>query len=123
MEVSFSLRQIATAHDGPIYRVKNQITSATNASPSVFVFKTATQTFSHYASVADMDTYPDSYAAAVAAVAAFYRLTEVTRDWDTVAERNADVDLSRARVQALASDLSQLADTLTFDTTTVITGA
>ncbi len=123
MEVSFSLRQVATALDGPIYRVKNEITAATNADPAVFVFKTANQTFSHYASAAEMEQWPDNYEDAVADALTFYRLTEVTRDWDTVAEQNADVEITAARIQALATDLENIADDLTFDETTVIEGA
>lgn len=121
MPVSFSLSQNTTVIDGPLYRVNNEVSTASGASPAVFVFKTLTQEFSHYATVADLEAYPDTYAQAANDGAAFYRQTSVTRDWETVALREADLTLTKSRLQFLANELNALQDSLVSNTTTVIT--
>jgi hypothetical protein len=121
MSVSFSLRQITSVVDGPLYRVNNEVSTAVGASPAVFVFKTLTQTFSHYATVADLENYPDTYAQAASDDTAFYRQTSVTRDWETVELREADIALTKTRLQFLANELNTLQASLASDTTTVIT--
>lgn len=124
MAVSFSLRQIRSVEEGPedspLYRVNNLVDDSTDAPPEVFVFKTLTQVFSHYATVADLEAYPDTYAQAVADDLAFYRLAEVQRDWETVAEQETDVTMTQARVQFLANELNALHGEIASDTTTVI---
>ena len=100
--------------------MNNSISAATDASPAVFVFKTLTQEFSHYATVLDLETYPDNYEDAVADDLAFYRLAEVQRDWETVAEQETDVTMTQARVQFLANELNALHGEIASDTTTVI---
>lgn len=120
MAVSFSLRQIRSVQPGPLYRVNNSVDAATDASPAVFVFKTLTQEFSHYATVADLEAYPDNYIDAVADDLPFYRLVEVQRDWETAAEQETDVTMTLARIQFLANDLSAMHGEIASDTTTVI---
>jgi len=122
MTVSFSLRQITSVETGPLYRVANSITAATGANSSVFVYKTITQGFSHYATPADMEAYPTSYAAADTDGLAFYRQTSVTRDWETIEQMNSDVSLTQSRIQLLASQLAVQQGALASDTTTVIVG-
>lgn len=120
MAVSFSLRQITSVVSGPLYRVNNTVDDATDASTAVFVFKTTTEEFSHYATVADLETYPDTLAEAQADDAAFYRLATVERDWDTVEDMEADVAMTKSRVQFLANELNALHAGIASDTTTVI---
>lgn len=121
MSVSFSLRQITSVVDGPLYRVNNEVSTAVGASPAVFVFKTLTQAFDHYATVADLEAYPATYAEAAADGLAFYRQAAVVRDWETVALREDDLAMTRSRLQFLANELNALQDSLATDTTTVIT--
>jgi len=120
MAVSFSLRQITSVVTGPLYRVNNTVDAATDASLMIFVFKTTTQEFSHYATVADIETYPDTYAQAVSDGAAFYRLASVVRDWGTVEEMEADVAMTLSRTQFLANELNAVQVGVSSDTTTVI---
>lgn len=121
--ISFTLHQVTTALDGPIYRVFQEITEAVNSSKAVYVFTTGTQEFSHIATIMDMRNYPDSYAQAVLDGADFYRLEEVTRDWLTVALMVDDVTMGYNRVQLLASSLTDEEGLLEIDRTVVLTGA
>jgi len=121
--ISFTLHQVTTALDGPLYRVFQEITAAVNSSKAVFVFKTSTEEFDHVATIMDMRTYPDSYAQAVIDGVDFYRLEEVTRDWSTVALMVEDVTMGYNRVQLLASSLTDEEGLLEIDRTVVLTGA
>ena len=69
--VTFTLHQVTAIADGPVYQVTNEVVAATDASPAVFVFKTLTQAFSHYAGAGDMEQWPDTYAVAQLTGAAF----------------------------------------------------
>lgn len=123
MAVQFSLHQVTSILPGPLYRVHNEVTAATGAEMEVFVFTTSTQTFSHYATVADVNLYPRTLAAAQAADKAFYRAASVRRDWPTVAGLIDDVNTTKKRVQLLAVELVAEVDLLTIDRTLTIRGA
>ena len=120
--ISFTLHQVTTALDGPLYRVFQEITEAVNSSKAVYVFATGTQEFSHIATIMDMRNWPDSYAQAVIDGVDFYRLEEVTRDWLTVALMVDDVTMGYNRVQLLASSLTDEEGLLEIDRTVVLTG-
>lgn len=120
MSISFDLRQITSVQTGPLYRVNNEITAAVDATTAVFVYKTETQVFSHYATVADLETYPDSRAQALTDGALYYRLASVTRDWSTVTEMEADVAETKSRLRYLASELNAVQAGVASDTTTTI---
>jgi hypothetical protein len=122
MSVSFTLHQVSTIEDGPLYKVKNEVTAATDASPAVFVYKTATQAYIHVAMVADMEQWSDSYDQALIDGTAFYRQTSVTREWDTTLLASADIDVTKSRLQLLANDMNRLQGSFIADDTTVITG-
>lgn len=123
MSVSFTLRQTTSIQTGPLYRVKNEVTSATGASAATFVYKTSTQEFSHIAMAADMEQYPDSYDTAFQNDNLFYRQTSVTRDWQTITYAEGDLEVTRNRIQLLANDLNTLQGAFISDDTIVITGA
>lgn len=116
MAVTFTLRQVTSVVDGPLYRVVN------TASVAAFVYKTLTNAFSHYATAVDVELYPESAAEAVATSKAFYRLPTLIRDWATATEMITDVGLTLDRVQLLSNDLTALNTSVTMDRTTVITG-
>lgn len=121
--VSFTLHQLTSIVDGPQYQVLNEVVAATDASPAVYVYETATQKFNHYAAAADMEQWPDSLEKAQVTSMAFYRLPAVTRTWDTVARMNADLDMSIRRLQSLTDELTAQRGSLVVDRTTVITGS
>jgi len=120
--VSFTLRQVTSIED-TVYRVINTVTAAEGASPAVYVYKTVSQTYSHYAAAADMEIWPDSYTTAQLLGVTFYRLATLSRTWPTVRERNADLTESVRRLQALADELNAQQGTLVLDRTTVVVGA
>lgn len=122
MTVSFTLHQVSTIEAGPLYKVKNEVTASTGASPNVFVYKTATQAYSHIAMVADMEQYPDTYDSALQDGAMFYRLPSVTREWETTLLASGDIDVTKNRLQLLANDMNRLQGSFIADDTTVITG-
>lgn len=121
--VTFTLHQVTAIVTGPAYSVTNEVTMATDASLAAYVFQTDTQTFSHYATAADIETWPDSLTSATFSGAAFYRLSSVTRTWETVVEMNTDLATSIQRLQSLADELNAQQGALTIDRTTVIQGA
>lgn len=125
---SFTLRQVTSlvSQDfpkAPQYQVVNEVTAAVDASPAVYVFKTTTQKFSNYASAADMMKWPDSLALAQVTDAAFYRLPQLTRVWETVERMNEDLAMSLRRLQSLADELDAQQGSLIVDRTTVVVGA
>lgn len=124
--VTFTLHQATSyvdqANAAPLYRVVNQVTESTGASPAVFVYKTATQEYEHHASAADMERWPDNYEAAVVDNLAFYRVTNVSRTWETLAEAYADLDETLLRVRSLANELTAQRGTIAVERTTLIEG-
>lgn len=125
--VSFSLRQVTSlvdqANAAPKYRVVNQVEISTGASTCVFVYKTASKAFEHYASAADMERWPDSFEEAQVRGLAFYRVNSVSRDWETLGDMQDDLDESMTRVRSLARELTAQHGTVVIDRTTMIEGA
>ena len=125
--VSFTLRQITSIVDqdaeAPLYGVQNQVTEATGASAAVFVYKTTTQAFEHYATAGDMDKWPDNFEEANSSNLAFYRLDSVMRTWASLTEMYEDLDMTTRRVRFLANELSQQQGEIIIDRSTVIEGA
>lgn len=122
MSVTIQLRQVTSVVDGPLYRVKNTVEKASGISSALFVFKTITQKFDHYATVADLENYPDNYDDAQSEGSTFYRLPEVIRDWDTIDDMLEDMRVTKQRLQAVVNDVTRLNGELPSDTTTTITG-
>jgi hypothetical protein len=121
MVVTIQLRQITSIlQDGPLYRVQNTVEKATGISPALFVYKTVTQLFDHYATAADIATYPDSYDEAVATNAAFYRQPSVIRDWKTTQNLLEDVQVTQARLRAVVNDVARVNGSLQSDATLII---
>ncbi len=104
MTVHIELRQTRTLEDGPIYRVKNLVIYASEIQKEVFVFNVVDETFSHVAYPYDMENIPVGKAAAITAGNNFYRVVEVTRDYDTLEAALVFAEHSRGRVRYLASD-------------------
>lgn len=125
--VSFSLHQVTSyvdqANAAPLYRVVNQVSESSGASPAVFVYKTVTKAFDHYASAADMERWPDNYEEAQLKNLAFYRVNSVSRTWKTLQEMQEDLDMTLARVRSLAKELTAQRTVIALDRVTVIEGA
>lgn len=122
MSVTVQLHQVTSIQPGPLYRVKNEVLSAQSIDTAMFVYKVSTQVFDHYAVVADMEQYPNTYAAAVQAGVDFYRQPSVTRDWATVTLMQEDLAITQARVQDLLNQMNALQGSIPSDTTITLTG-
>lgn len=120
--VTFTLRQLTDIVDGNKYQVSNEVTASTDASKAVYVYKTANQQFSNYASAADMEQWPESLEQAQVLGKAFYRLPRVVRTWDTLSQMNLDLDDSMRRLQSLADELTAQRGAIVIDRTTVVAG-
>jgi len=95
---------LSTSATNGKYQVTHQILEATDIDPNVFVYKTATGVFDHFAVLADMEEYLTSKAAAETAGDLFYRQSVVTRTWDTINEMEADISIGKSRIQLLIDD-------------------
>lgn len=129
MSVSLTLNQVtaivtptppATA---PIYQVANAITVADGIDAAVFVFKTINQTFDHYAFAADMEQWPNTYDAANTAGLPFYRQSAVTRNWPSIDQMQADLAITKSRLQALCNDMVLVQAGIVINETTIITAS
>lgn len=118
--ITFSLHQATEIVTGSTYQVTNRVVMAEGASSAVYVYKTLTQEFSHYAAAVDMERYPDTYEVATVTAAPFYRLPVVVRTWDTVAMMDQDLTVSLRRLQYLADELNTYQGALVIDRTTVV---
>lgn len=109
--VSLTLHQTSTSTNvegGASYLVTNVVTASFGVDKSVFVFKTDTGKFSHYATPADMEALPTSQEVAVADDALFYRQSSLARTWTTISEMNDDLSLTKSRLQSLAREVSKI---------------
>lgn len=120
---SFTLQQTTAIVDTNRYQVINVVVLAVGADPNIYVFKTTTQRFSHYASAADVAQWPLTYEIALLLGAPFYRLPCVTRTWDTVKRMKADLAASLFRAQSLANELTEQQSQLIGSVTTTVTGS
>lgn len=101
MIVQLTLQQTNTIVDGPIYKVKNEITSSLVISEEVFVFVTETQEFSNVASIWEEMNLPVGYDAAVLADSDRYRLAIAEVGYSSVVEALAFAEYIRERLEAL----------------------
>lgn len=101
MIVQLTLQQTNTIEDGPIYKVKNEITSSLVISEEVFVFVTETQEFSNVASIWEEMNLPVGHAAAVLADADRYRMAIAEVGYSSVVTALAFADYIRVRLEAL----------------------
>lgn len=122
MPPTLKLHQTTSLQPGPLYRVLNEIIDSDDADPAVFVFKVDTKEFDHYATLDDLERYVDAYDVAVLREDGFYRQTSVQRDWDTVEQMEADVQVTQQRVKLLLDDLARVEEGAASDQTTTLVG-
>lgn len=124
MAVSLTLHQVSSVLPAsPRYRVVSTVTSAVGMERAAFVFKTINKEFDHYAYAADMEAWPDNYDDASAAGLMFYRQTSVQRDWKTIDLMQADLTVTKQRMQALCNDMNLVQGEIVVDQTTTITAS
>ena len=104
MAVTVTRTQTRSIDPGPLYKVIDTCTAALGFDTSIFVYRTAEETFSHVATTRDILSYPATKAAAVTAKSDYYRLPAVT--FTSPSLRNAVVfahDVT-VRVQTLCNE-------------------
>ena len=124
MTVSITLLETRSVEAGVLYRVKQEITASVDISASVFVFRTDTRLFSHVATVYDMEKLEStSIEEAEEAGDEFYRLDEVTKDWESLDTSLEFSSYNKLRLNSLVDEYEVYTNTFAGTTTTVITSA
>lgn len=108
--VSISLRQttqVTSNDNGATYQATNVVEAARGISRELFVYRTDTQGFDHYATSADLATVSPSLDLARANRLPFYRQESLTRVWPSLELMQADLADTEARLRDLAREVSE----------------
>lgn len=108
MAVTITHTQVKSVTGAALLQIVDTVTAATNIAQAVFLFETATQTFSHVASPGDMQAFPDTYASAVTNGQGYYRQTSVTFTSVDLTTANNFAILLASRLRALCVDYNLL---------------
>lgn len=109
MAVSISLRQITqvTSNDnGASYQATSVVEAARGIDRALFVYRTDTRRFDHYATPADLVTVPISLELAVKNSLPFYRQDNLTRVWLSPGLMQDDIVMTETRLRSLAQEMS-----------------
>lgn len=121
--VSLTLHQttmVTPASGRTSYQATNVVEASFGIDKAVFVFRTDTQGFDHYATPADLETVSTSRDLALAERQSFYRQDRLSRTWPTLSLMQDDVAVTRSRLRGLAREVSQALGPAAIDTVTVI---
>lgn len=116
--VNISLHQttsVTAVDDGAVYSVTSVVENASGIDPALFVFKTDTQRFDHYATLADLANVPTSLDVAVVERLSFYRQSRLTRAWPTLRLMQDDLMVTRARLTRVVREASFSQDSAVID--------
>ena len=86
------------------YKIKATVASAEGVSYKLFVYKTVDQSFSHPATVLDVETYPDALTTAQTNNMLFYRTNTVEKTFTTHAAAVDFRNIIQTRLLYLARD-------------------
>lgn len=121
--VSLTLHQttsVTPASGGASYQATSVVEASFGIDKAVFVFKTDTQGFDHYATPADLESVPVSRDLALAERLPFYRQDSLTRTWPTLSLMQDDVVVTRSRLQGLIREVSRSLGPAVIDVVTVV---
>lgn len=93
-----------------VYRVQLDIIDVVNIDFDVLVFDTEHDTFSHVATVYDLETYPASKTTAELTLAPFYRGRGATVSYYTIKDATGFESITKARLKVLAVSYSSIVD-------------
>ena len=114
MSVSITLQQVNSTYNDednqPVYKSENEISASEGIPLALFVFAVSDDSYSHVASTHDLETYPTSRAEAVNESVDYYRLSQVTREFDSIADAQAFALHVRSRLQFLSNDYPAVKD-------------
>lgn len=93
-----------------VYRVQMDIINVVNIDFDVLVFSTEHSTFSHIATVFDLETYPVGYTAAHTANLPFFRGRGAQVSYATIKDATGFESISKARMKILAVSWASIVD-------------
>ena len=102
MSVRLGVEQVRTVEEGPTYRVVTTVYYNLGVDRNIFVFNAETDDFEHVATPWDLDNTPTSKQTALDTGVDYYRLSEVTKDNDTVDDASTFASYTLERISALA---------------------
>lgn len=91
---------------GDLFQTTTTVTESLGIQAQVFVFRTVDETYSHVATVNDMDWWPNSYAEALADDKNFYRLAACVVSFDSVDTANEFAGYTLERIDLLTTAYS-----------------
>lgn len=114
MSVSITLEQTNSTYNDednqPVYQSENKVSASEGIPLALFVFTVSNDSYSHVASTHDLETYPTSRAEAVNDGVDYYRLPQVTREFDNITDAQAFALHVRSRLQFLSNDYPAVKD-------------
>lgn len=110
MSVMIEVTQTKTTEPGPVYKVVNEITDATDIPQKLFVIETDTDLFSHVATVWDLQNYPFTKAEAEALHIEYYLDATGTREYVTLQDGMDFAAIVVSRLEWLARDYTKAID-------------
>lgn len=119
---SLTIKQTASHSDG-VFTAVDTVTESSGINKFIFVHKVTDDTFSHYASLTDMLSYPTTKEEAKLANLGFYRKDVASRKWPSISDllTQQTYTQTRARSLLIAWD-AYVADFLSEKTVVISTG-
>lgn len=108
--VSLTLRQTTSVtqnDNGASYQAASVIEASHGIEREVFVYRTDTKGFDHYATPADLATVPTSLELAIVDRLPFYRQDRLTRKWPSLGLMQDDLAVTEARLRGLAREVAE----------------
>lgn len=123
--VSLTLHQTTSVtqnDNGASYQVTSIVEAAHGIEREVFVYRTDTKRFDHYATPADLAIVPTSLELAIADRLPFYRQDSLTRKWSSLELMQDDLAVTETRLRGLAREVSVQGSAAVIDKTITIVG-
>jgi hypothetical protein len=89
-----------------LFQTTTTVTESLGIQPQVFVFRTVDETYSHVATVSDMDWWPNTYAEALEDGKNFYRLAECVVSFEEVDTADEFASYTLTRLDLLTASYS-----------------
>jgi hypothetical protein len=103
------------------FRVTNLVTATIGPPLALFVYDVPDDTFSHIASIIDIESYPESRNDALSAGLEFYRRPDVQKDFQSLSDATSFAEGVRGQLEALAQIYGDVEDEFIANTQYVFT--
>lgn len=91
--------------EGPLYQVKFEIPASVEAPLALFVFDVSDDTYSHPATLYDIEAFPESKAEALSAGLDCYRQSTVTQQYEELTKALDFINVTRRRLRHTMAEL------------------